>query len=137
MKDKQLLSMMFSDADQFREQLLHQTLGHVRRKRRMRRCGQGLVALAIIAAAFWFSLPRRAAVDSPRAVAASVQVVHTRPLSLAHIVTTRNDSVTIITSDKSTFALLEDEQLLNVVPGETKLLVWHAPHEAELVIVGP
>jgi len=58
-------------------------------------------------------------------------------LALEHIVTTRNDSVTIITSDKSTVALLEDDQLLDVVPGETKLLVWHGPHEAELVIVGP
>ena len=136
MRDKQLLSVMFSDVDQFREQLLHQTLGHVRRKRRMRRCGQVLLTVAIIAATFWWSVPRRAVVDSP-AVGVGVQVVHTRPLPLEHIITTRNDSVTIITSDKSTVALLEDDQLLEVIPGETKLLVWHALHEAELVILGP
>jgi hypothetical protein len=136
MKDKQLLSVMFSDADQFREQLLHQTLGHVRRKRRIRQCGQALLTVAVAAAAFWLSVPRRAAVDSPT-VGGLVQVVHTRPFALERIVTTRNDSVTIITSDKSSVALLEDDQLLDVVPGVTKLLVWHAPHEAELVIVGP
>ena len=136
MKDKQLLSVMFSDADQFREQSLHRTLGHVRRKRRFRQCGHVLLAVAVIAAAFWWSVPRRAVVDLP-AAGGGIHIVHTRALALEQIVTTRNDSVTIIRSDKSTFALLEDDQLLDAIPGEMKLLVWHAPFEAELVIVGP
>lgn len=135
MKDKQLLSAIFSDADQFREQSLHQTLGHVRRKRRMRKCGHILITLAVVAA-IWWTLPRPATFKLPPANN-SVQIVNTHPLSVDHLVTTRTDSVTVITSDKSTFALLEDDRLLDLVPGETKLLVWHAPHRAELVILDP
>ena len=137
MKDKQLLSVMFSDAADFREQLLNETLGRVRRKRRMRQCGQALLALAIVAVAAWWSMPRRAAFEVPMPTSIGVQIVQTQSLSAEHVVTTKPDSVSVIISDKSTVALLEDERLLDLVPGETKLLVWHAPHEAELVIIGP
>jgi hypothetical protein len=137
MKDKQLLSVMFSDGTDFREQLLNETLGHVRRKRRVRQCGRALLALAIIAAAAWWSMPRREPFHLPAPARSGLQIVHTRPLSSDYIVTTRPDSVIAITSDRSTVAILDDERLLDLAPGETKMLVWHAPDQAELVIVGP
>ena len=136
MKDKQLLSLMFADDAEFRDQLLGQTLRRVRRKRKVRYAGQALLALLIAAVALWWTLPRPAAFNTqPQAL--GVPIVRTGPLSPEQLVTTRLDSVAIISSDKSSFAFLGDEQLLELVPGETKLLVWHAPHQAELVIVGP
>ena len=137
MKDKQLLSVMFSDAEEFRGQLLSETLRRVRRKRRLRQTGQLLIILAIVGAAAWWSIPQRTMLDAPMSSTASVQIVRTFPLPPDRIVASRPDSVAIIGSDKSTVALLEDEQLLDVVPGETKLLVWHAPHQAELLVIGP
>lgn len=135
MNDEQLLSAMFADADEFREQLLGQTLRHARLKRRRRQSGQALLALATGAFALWWAIPRPATLDAP--VTNGVQIVHSRPLPPQQIVTTRQDSVVMISSDKLSVAMLGDDQLLDLVPGETKLLVWHAPHDAELVIVSP
>lgn len=136
MKDKQLLSLVLSDAEHFREQLLNETLGHVRRKRRTVQGRRVLIATAIVAVVIWSVLPRPATLK-PRPGDTGLHIVRTHPLSVDHVVATRPDSVTVITSDKSTFALLEDDRLLKLVPGETKLLVWHAPNKAELVIIGP
>ena len=136
MKDKQLLSAMFDDAADFREQLLGETLRRVQRKRRVRYGGQALLTLIIAGFAIWWSLPHLATFHS-QPHASGVQIVRTIPLSAEQLVTTHPESVVIISSDKSTLAVLGDDQLLDLVPGETKLLVWHAPHEAELVIVGP
>ena len=137
MKDKQLLSVMFDDAAGLREQLLGETLRRVRRKRRMRQCGQALMAMAVLAAMVWWTIPRRATFDLPAPVNAGVHFVHTQPLPAEQVVETKPVSIAVIASDKATVAFLDDDRLLDLVPGETKLLVWHAPHEAELVIVGP
>ena len=136
MKDEQLLSVIFDDAAGFREQLLGDTLRRVRRKRQIRHVGQALLTFLIAALVVWSSLPHRATFNSPPQDA-GIQIVHTSRLSAEHLVTTRLDSVAIVSSDKSTLALLGDDQLLDLVPGETKLLVWHAPHQAELIILGP
>ena len=64
-------------------------------------------------------------------------MVRTQPLPAEYIVITSQGSVVIIPTDAASVALVGDEELLDLVPGETKLLVWHAPHQAELVIVGP
>ncbi len=136
MKDRQLMSVMFADAAEFREQLLAETLRCVRRKRRLRHAGQALLTVMIAALALWWTLPRRAPFEiAPQA--GGVQIVRSIPLSTEQLITTRSDSVMIISSDPSSVALLGDDQLLDLAPGETKLLVWHGPHKAELVIVGP
>jgi len=138
-----LLSVMFDDAAEFREQLLGETIRRVRRKRRVRSAGRALLALVIAALAIWWGLPHRATAPVqvgrgvPAELQATVRVVRTSPLSAEQLVTTRQASVVMISSDKSTVALLDDDRLLDLVPGETKLLVWHAPHQAELVIIGP
>ena len=137
MKDKELLSVMFSDAAQFREELLGETLRRVRRKRRMRNCGRALLTLMVAALALWWTIPWRAGLDSPAPIVAGIPIINTQPLPAGQVVTTRADSVVIFSSDKSSLSLVGDDQLLELVPGETKLLVWHAPHEAELVIIGP
>jgi hypothetical protein len=126
---------MFADASEFREQLLGETLRRVRRKRRVRKAGQVLFALAIVGYEMWWSLPPR--LDMTLPADGGVHIVHTKPLPPEQVITTQAGSVTVISSDRGTVDLLEDDQLLKVVPGETKLLVWHAPDQAELVIVGP
>ena len=136
MKDKQLLSLMFSDATEFREQLLGETLRRVRRRRRIRHGGQVLAMLTIFASVLWWSLPRRSILDAPLTASAGPQVIHTQRLAAERIVTSRADSVAMIVTDKSSVVFVGDEELLELVPGETKLLVWHAPNQAELVIVG-
>jgi hypothetical protein len=124
MKDNDLLSIITEDAGDFRAQLLEQTLRVVRRKRRRRRCGQVLLTLAFFAAALWWTVPRPDPVQAP--AIAALQIVNTRPTSV-EIVSTRSSNV----------ELVGDEELLEMVPGETKMLVWHAPGDAELIVVGP
>ncbi|HKQ36438.1 MAG TPA: hypothetical protein VJ063_00085 [Verrucomicrobiae bacterium] len=133
MKDEQMLSVMFADVVNFREQSLRQTLRHVSRQRRIRQARRALLTLAMAAVTVWWLLPHGAALKS----APHLNIVRTKALSAEQLVTTRQNSVTIISSDKSSLALVGDDQLLELVPGETKLLVWHAPHQAELVIFGP
>ena len=135
MKDKHLMSVMFADASEFREQLLGETLGRVRRKRRVRKSGQVLLALAIVGYGMWWTLPPR--LDMTLPADGGVHIVRTQPLPPEQLITTQPGSVNVVSSDRSTLVLLEDDQLLDIVPGETKLLVWHAPHQAELVVVGP
>jgi hypothetical protein len=124
MKEEELLSLMTEDAADFRAHLLEETLRVVRRKRRVRRCGQVLATIAVFTAALWWNVPRRAPLDRPAATALD-------------IVTSRPNSVEIVSTTTSTLTLVGDDELLESVPGETKMLVWHAPHEAELVVVGP
>lgn len=137
MNEKQCLSLMFDDAAEFREQLLGQTLRRVRRKRRIRQCGQVLALLALCASALWWSLPQRTTTEAPWVAISGLRVVHTQPLSADQIVRTRSDSVVMIATDPSHLLLVGDEELLALVPGKTKLLVWHAPDRAELVVIGP
>ena len=51
MNDKELLSIMTDDAAEFRAQSLEKTLRVVRRRRRVRRCGQVLATAVLLAAA--------------------------------------------------------------------------------------
>jgi hypothetical protein len=134
-KDKHLMSVMFADASEFREQLLGDMIRRVRRKRRVRKAGQVLFALAFVGYGLWWTLPPR--LDMTLPAGGGVHIVHSKPLPPDQLITTQAGSVTFVSTDRSTVALLEDDQLLEVVPGETKLLVWHAPGQAELVIVGP
>lgn len=122
MKDKELLSMMMEDAADFRAQSLEKTLRVVRGRRRVRRCGQALAMLALFGTALWWTVPRRAIVAPP--AVAGLDVVSTGPTS-----------VEIVSTSASSLNIVGDEELLELVPGETKLLVWHAPNEAELVIL--
>lgn len=145
MRDKQLLSAMFADTEEFREELLSQTLRHTRRKRRVRYAGRALLILAIATSTVLWTLPHRTTFNSapslvggvPAEPQTALQVVATSHLSGEQIITTDHVSVTIISTDQSSLALVGDDQLLHLVPGETKLLVWHGPHQAELVILGP
>ena len=138
MKDQELMSLLFSDATDFRDELLAKTLRSARRRHRVRLWGQTLTIAALFATALWWSVPRRATVIAPSAsTAPMVKMVYTRPLPPEGIVTSHQGSLTIIPTDNTNLALVGDEELLDLVPGETKLLVWHAPHQAELVILGP
>lgn len=138
MKDQELMSLLFADANDFRDELLATTLRSARRRRRVRRLGQTLAIAALFATALWWSVPRRPALVAPSAASTpAVRVVYTQPLRAEYIVTTSQASVAIIPTDTASLAFVGDEELLDLVPGETKLLVWHAPHQAELVIVGP
>ena len=139
MKDQELMSLLFSDATDFRDELLAKTLRSAPRRRRVRRWGQTLTIAALFATALWWSVPRKPAfVAQPSASGEpAVHLVYTQSLPPECIVTSYQGSVTIIPTDNTNFALVGDEELLDLVPGETKLLVWHAPHQAELVIVGP
>lgn len=123
MKEKELLSLMFADATEFRAELLEETLRKVRRRRRIQRAGQVCIALALFTAALWWTVPRRT-ISAPPSVAA-LEIIHTQPIRAEQIVTTQASSLVVV----------EDDELLALVPGETKLLVWHAPDRAELVIL--
>ena len=52
MKDQELMSLMFADANDFRDELLATTLRSARRRRRVRRLGQTLAIAALFATAF-------------------------------------------------------------------------------------
>jgi len=138
MKDQELMPLLFVDAAEFRDELLATTLRSVRRRRRVRRLGQGLAIAALFATVLWWSVPPRSTVIAPSAsTTPMVKVVYTQPLPPDRIVTSSQASVAIVPTDSATLAFVGDEELLDLVPGETKLLVWHAPHQAELVILGP
>ena len=122
MNDKELLSIMMEDAADFRAQSLEKTLRVVRRRRRVRHCGQVLAAVAVFAAVIWWSLPGRTPLEHARA-------------DRLQVVSTGGSSVEMVSSSTASLELVGDEELLELVPGETKLLVWHAPGEAELVIL--
>jgi hypothetical protein len=123
MNDKDLLSMMMEDTADFRGDLLDRTLRVVRRKRRVRRAMQVLAAIALLGTALWWTLPRLAPMQAP---ASGLQVV-----------STRQTSVEIVTTGAAKIETVNDEELLEMIPGKTKLLVWHAPGQAELVVIGP
>ena len=138
MKDQELMPLLFVDAAEFRDELLATALRSVRRRRRVRRLGQGLAIAALFATVLWWSVPPRSTVIAPSAsTTPMVKVVYTQPLPPDRIVTSSQASVVIVPTDSATLAFVGDEELLDLVPGETKLLVWHAPHQAELVILGP
>lgn len=124
MNEQDLRSIMFADSQDFREQLLEKTLRKARRGRQARRIGRGLVAICLLALALWWSLPRQANIQTPAA-------------SGVAIISTGHTSLELVTTSPEGLNIVGDDELLKLIPGETKLLVWHAPGEAELVIVGP
>jgi len=135
---------------QFQGQLLEQTLTAVRRKKRARQFRNGLIIAAVLSL---FFLPARRQTVMPLTAgsqsARPFETVQTHPLTESMIVKTRPASVDLFSSSESSFALIEtgkvrshlevitDEELFALVPGEAKLLVWHAPHEAELLVLNP
>ena len=125
MKDKELLSLMFADDADFRQTLLEETLRTVRRRRRVRRCGQALAGVAMLAAVLLWSLPHQPVLETQVAAAATMETISTQPLAPEQVVTTSTSGLEMV----------GDEELLKLVPGETKLLVWYAPNQAELVVL--
>jgi hypothetical protein len=110
MKDKELLSIIAEDAAEFRAQSLEQTLRVVRRRRRVRRCAQVLATIALFATVLWWNIPRPTPVDRPTTAALEVLI-------------TRESSVEIVSSTASSVVIVGDQELLELVPGEKKLLV--------------
>lgn len=125
MNDKELLSLMTEDESEFRGQSLEQTLRVVRHRRRVRRGGQVLAALAILGVGLWWCIPRPA--TSPGSAVVKVPEVQS--------VNTTTTSLQTVSTRMSSVEFIGDDELLQIVPGEIKLLVWHAPHKAELVIL--
>jgi hypothetical protein len=62
-------------------------------------------------------------------------VVSTRPLQPGRLVTSRPTSVAVVATKPGRVIEIPDEELLAIIPGETKLLVWHAPGQAELLVL--
>lgn len=147
----ELLDSLFQEKSvrEFRDRLLNETLAAVRRKKRTRQLGAALVIAAMISLLMFPSRREQPVAPVSRLVPAArpFELVTTRPLPAATIVETRSGNLEAFSSVPNRFALVEtpkngthlqilgDEELFALIPGEAKLLVWHAPHEAELLVL--
>jgi hypothetical protein len=153
MKERELLNIILEDADGFRQVSLQETLVAVRSRRRARIAGRAVALGCVLTLlGLWWSAPKRetasftgaqrkAAEDPP------VQIVRTHRLSPGIAVASCTGTHTAVFSRMEGVAWIEtrnapaefdrlgDDELLAIAPGELKLIVWHAPHEAELVLV--
>jgi len=149
---ERLLADVLADesADGFREALLAETLGLVRRRRRSRQAWRAATAVALVAglgALLWRS-PRPTAVapmkgDRGYAIVLSVPLplaalVSTQPFTADRIVTSsRNVEVVQTASSSARPGEINDSELLALVGPKPAALVRRGPHLAELVFVNP
>jgi hypothetical protein len=138
-----------SEAD-FREALLSETLGLVRRRRRFRRVSRGAFALAIVAGLgvlVWRGLPpvaTRPGTDSrPYALVLSrplpsSALVITQPFAPGRIIASApNAEVVQTASSRNIVREIDDAELLALLGPKPAALVRRGPHLAELVFVNP
>jgi hypothetical protein len=135
-------------ADGFREALLSETLGLVRRRRRSRQAWRTATALALVAGLgvlLWRSLvphasapeqhgPGYALILSMPLPAASL--VSTQPLAASLFVASRTNAEVVQTaSSTATPREINDSELLALVGHKPAALVRLGPHAAELVFI--
>jgi hypothetical protein len=155
--DKELLADVLAEASpsDFRAALLGTTLRMARTRRRLRQARRVILLLAIIAAAAVF-VARRSPPPGVAAQPAAVspptdsipgsfcQVVFTRPLPAAAIVTTQAFSNVVTDGQFSPVAQvsttpggcgeIDDRQLLALVAGQPAALIRTGPHSEVLVV---
>jgi hypothetical protein len=152
MNERDLLNIILED-EAVREESLQQTLAAVRSRRRGRTAAQslGIVCVLALLAILWSASNREVAsvaVASKGATNHTLQIVHTRGLSPTVTVESAEHTYVPVLSGVTAVAVIEtqsasapfdqlgDEELLALVPCEVKLIVWRAPHDAELVCLG-
>ena len=134
----------------FQAELLDRTLRQVRRRRRVRRCSQSLLALALVVAIpllLWRKPlpPAQVAQSPPQAFG----VVQSQPLAPSMIVESQAASVRIITTSadpvtvvqtrasKDLFREIDDEQLLALAGGRPAGLVRDESGHVEFLLLDP
>ena len=150
--NERLLTDVLADASHagFRQALLGETLRLARRRRQLRQTQRALATLAVLVVAgilAWRGFSPRPAVRE--LLSASCQIVHSRPLDAAAIVTTQpllpgqitstaasKHIVTIVTTSGG-FRVIDDDELLALAASRPVALVRRGPHEAELIFVNP
>lgn len=134
--ESELLADLLTD-EAFREESLARTIQRARGKRRLRHAQVAAVGLAVLLASAMLSLKRNpvTAPTTSRDEKAAFELVNTRPLRPGILVSSAKSSAIVVTTKPGSITEIADEELLAVVPGETKLLVWHAPGRAELVVL--
>jgi hypothetical protein len=154
--DKSLLDDVLGEAapPHFREALLGETLGLVRRRRRFRRMrnAAGVVAaLALAATLAWHrnakQNPIAIAPPAKKAVEQSYTMVATQPLTPDHIVPTSSfeapqiitsrATVDIVQTTAGNFHSINDEELLALTAAHPAILVRTGPHSEMLVFANP
>jgi hypothetical protein len=147
--ENKLWEDMLSDVApaEFRKALLNQTLGRVRRRKRMRRLGQGVMvgALVMVAGLLLWPGERRQTVQQPKPVLSNVEVVSSQPLDSSMVVQSVPGLVELVNSKPAELILVDtrreeirrisDEELLALVGNRPAALVRKGPNEAELLIV--
>jgi hypothetical protein len=152
-RDKErLLADVLADesAAGFRETLLSEPLGLVRRRRRARqawRAAWGLALVAALGVLVWRSLPPTAV--APGTEGRGYAVVVSRPLPPTALVVTRpfaadrihapvgNTQIVQTASSRESVREIDDIELLELVAPKPAALVRLAPHSAELVFINP
>ena len=134
----------------FREVLLAETLGRVRRQRRSRQAWRAASALALIAGLgllVWRILPPAAV--APGRDGRGYAVLLSRPLPLAAVVITqplaadrivasvRSAEIVQTASSGDKVREIDDGELLALLGPKPAALVRRGPHRAELVFVNP
>jgi hypothetical protein len=134
----------------FREALLAETLGLVRRRRRIRRAWRAASALAVIVSLVllvWRSPPLPVVTSTsarkPYTVVRSQPLrpsalVRTQPLAPSHFVVSGHDAeiVQTVPGGRQVHEIA-DAELLALIGGKPAALVRQGPHLAELVFVNP
>ncbi len=149
---ERLLSDVLADesAAGFREAMLSETLGLVRRRRRLRRAWRAASAVVLIAGlglVVWRNLPPTAV--APGSGASGYTLVLSQPVPGNALVVTRAFAASRIvvsartaevirtTTSRSQAREINDSELLALLGPKPAALVRLAPHRAELVFVNP
>ena len=148
----QLLADVLADenSDGFREALLTETLGLVRRRRRfrqVRRAASGLVVIVGLAVLVWRNPPPP--VVTPESAGRGYAMVRSQPLRPAALVSTQplapsrfvvsvaNAGIVQTAPCGGQLREIDDAELLALVGPKPAALVRRGPHSAELVFVNP
>jgi hypothetical protein len=133
----------------FREALLKQTLGRVRRRKQARRLGKGIMAVALVIGTvllLWQGRTNKT-VKPPNLEVSKVEVIRSQPLAASMMVQSVPGLVELISSKptelvfvdtqapQQEFRKINDEELLALTEGKPAALIRKGPHEAELLIV--
>jgi len=137
----ELLDDLFGDDTPFHEAALDRMLQQVRRRRRTQFVGRAVITtIAILIPTI--ALLRHDEKTTTRSIPLVEQAQPTR--STLQIVETRGSDVPIVLSSVTTVSMVEtavapvdeitDERLMSLVGSSGAVIVWHAPHQAELVL---
>jgi hypothetical protein len=135
-EQRELLDELLAE-ESFWEESLARTIRRARGKRRIRHTQVALVGLAVLVASVMLPLKRNTVIAPTTSGdgGAATEVVSTRPLQPGRLVTSKPTSVAVVATKPGRIIEIPDEELLAIVPGETKLLVWYAPGQAELLVL--